>query len=203
MNDLHPILQFLVHYGYWLAVPLMILEGPIITIVMGFLSSFGFFNIFVVITLAVLSDLISDAIYYWSGYHGGPKVLEKLKISQLHENNELQRLRQRFLEHPGKIFFGVKVLTGIAHTTFVLAGVTRINYLRILKYTIPGGIVWSAGLAILGYYFGKHAMTLSQFISRAGIVLFITLIGFLFYYLWFGKYLSRKFAIWREKINGH
>lgn len=199
--ELHPILQFLIHYGYWIAVPIMVLEGPIITIVMGFLSSLGFFNILIVICLGVISDLVSDTIYYWSGYHGGPKVLAKLKIPQIQDNQSLQKLKQRFEEHPGKIFFGAKVLTGIAHSTFVLAGVTRINYAKILKYSIPGGIVWSTGLAALGFYFGRHAYTIHSFLTKTGIILFSLLVLFLLYKFWFGKYLARKFVVWKGRLN--
>lgn len=195
MND---VLQFLITYGYWLAMPIMILEGPIITIVMGFLASFGFFNIFIVIILGVISDLISDFIYYWSGLRGGPKVLSKFKINQLEDNDILQKMRLRFQDHPWKIFFGAKVLTGIAHTTFVLAGVTKFGYKRMLKYTIPGGIIWSAGLAVLGYYFGKHATTISELLSRTGLILFFALVAFLLYKFWFGRYISKKFAAWHS-----
>ena len=196
--DLNPILQFISTYGYWIAIPVMIIEGPIITIVMGFLASLGLFNIFLVIALGVISDLISDTIYYWSGYHGGPKVLEKLKISQLHKNNSLKELKSRFDEHPGKIFFSVKVLTGLAHSTFVLAGVTRVKYLRTIKFAFPGGIVWSTGLAALGYYFGQNATDISKFLSRTGIILFCVLVVFLFYKFWFGKFIARKYAVWRN-----
>lgn len=198
MTELHPALQFIAQYGYWIAVPIMIIEGPIITIIMGFLASVGVFNIYTVIGLGVISDLISDTIYYWSGYHGGSKVLEKLKIPLAHENDTLQKLKSRFEEHPGKIFFSVKVLTGLAHSTFVLAGVTRIKYLRMLKYTIPGGIIWSTGLAILGYFFGRNATDISKFLSRTGIILFSILVFFLFYKFWFGKYIAKKFAVWRN-----
>lgn len=201
MNDLHPILQFISTYGYWIAIPIMIVEGPIITIVMGFLSSFGLFNILLVIMLATVSDLISDTIYYWSGYHGGPKVLEKLKITQVHGNEELQKLKLRFEQHPGKIFFGAKVLTGIAHATFVLAGVTRINYGKILKFSIPGGIAWSSGLAILGFYFGKNTTSIGKLLSSTGIILFSSLLAFLFYKFWFGKYISKKYAVWKSRNN--
>ncbi len=199
----HPILQFISTYGYWIAIPIMILEGPIITIVMGFLSSLGLFNIFVVIALGMFSDLISDAIYYWSGYHGGPKVLEKLNIPLPHENDSLQRLKERFLAHPGKIFFSVKVLTGLAHTTFVLAGITRVKYTKILKYSVPGGIIWSSGLAVLGYYFGRNATDIGRLLSRTGIILFSVLAFFLFYRFWFGKYIARKYAVWKERNDGN
>ena len=205
MNELNPILSFLIQYGYWLAVPIMILEGPIITIVMGFLASFGFFNIFIVIIFGVVSDLISDFIYYWSGLRGGPKVLSKFKISQLADNGILQKMRQQFQKHPWNFFFGAKVLTGVAHTTFVLAGVTKFGYKRMLKYTIPGGIVWSAGLAVLGYYFGKSAISIQKFLSTSGIILFLLLILFLIYKFWFGKYIARKLVNWnysRSVISG-
>ncbi|MBI4050530.1 MAG: DedA family protein [Candidatus Doudnabacteria bacterium] len=203
MNDLHPILQFISTYGYWIAIPIMIFEGPVITIVMGFLASLGLFNILIVIALGAISDLISDLIYYWSGYHGGPRVLEKLKIPQVHQNNSLQELKERFEKHPGKIFFGVKVLTGLAHSTFVLAGVTRVNYGKILRYSVPGGLIWSTGLAVLGYYFGKNATDISKLLTRTGIILFSALAAVLFYKFWFGKYIARKYAVWKERNNGN
>jgi membrane-associated protein len=202
MNALPAILLFLIRYGYFVAVPIMILEGPIITIVMGFLCSLGFFNLLAVIVLGVISDLISDTIYYWSGYHGGPKVLKKLKISQIDQGNQsLQKLKDRFEQHPGKIFFSAKVLTGLAQSTFVLAGVTRINYPKVLKYTIPGGIIWTGSLAILGYYFGRYATDISKFLSRTGLVLFFLLASFLVYKFWFGQYISQRFAVWKARSN--
>ena len=201
MNEIHPILQFMHQYGYWIAVPIMIIEGPIITIAMGFLSSLGYFTLPVVIGLSVLSDLISDSIYYWSGYRGGPAVMNKLKIPQLHENNSLQKLKDRFEKHPGKVFFGAKVLTGLAHSTFVLAGVTKVDYKKILRYSIPGGLVWSTGLGLLGFYFGRYATSIGRFLSMLGLIVFIVLIVFLFYKVWLGEFLSKKLAVWRQNGN--
>lgn len=198
---MHPALQFIAHYGYWIAVPIMILEGPFITIIMGFLSSFGLFNIFIVIGLGVISDLISDTILYRIGYHGGPWVLKKFKIREIQHNAKLTELRRQFNEHTGKIFFSAKVLTGVAQSTFVLAGLTKINYRKILKFSIPGGIVWSSGLAILGYYFGRHTTTVSKFLSRTGIILFSLVILVLLYKFWFGKYLARRYELWKEKFE--
>lgn len=201
MNEAQEILAFLIRYGYWLAVPIMILEGPLITIAMGFLCSLGFFNIFLVIALGAVSDLISDSIYYLSGYHGGPKVLARLELPQTDDNQTLQKLKDRFNEHPFQIFFGAKVLTGIAHSTFVLSGVTHVNYGKILKYSIPGGLLWSTGLALLGFYFGENTTSIGKFLSASGLALFSLLLAFLVYKFWFGKYIARKFAVWKEKYN--
>ena len=199
MSELNPILEFLSHYGYWIAIPIMIVEGPIITLVMGFLSSFGLFNIFIVIALCFLADLISDAFYYWTSYYGGEKVLSKLRIPHVQENGSLLKLKKRFEEHLAKILFTAKILPGVTNTTLVLAGVVRIRYWRVFKSSILGGLIWSTGLATLGFYFGRHARSISGIISSVGIIFFILLILFLFYIFWFGKFIARKYAIWRDR----
>lgn len=195
-------IQFIIQYGYWIAVPIMIIEGPVTTLVMGFFASLGLFDVFIVGLLAFISDMISDAFYYWSGHRGGPAVLKRLKIPGGVDNDGLRKLKKRFTTHPGKIFFLAKVLTGIAHSTFVLAGVTRVGYRKILKYSIPGGLVWSFGLAFLGFYFGVQVNNISRFLSRAGLIIFGLLVLFLVYEFWLGKFLIKKYAVWQGKVNG-
>jgi membrane protein DedA with SNARE-associated domain len=197
----HSILQFIQHYGYWIAVPIMIIEGPIITLVMGALASFGYFNPVAVAVFGFTADLVSDTFWYWSGYHGGDRVLARLKIPQSEDNKTLQRMKDRFESHPGKIFFGAKVLPGITSTTMVLAGAVKTNYLKVLRYSVWGGMIWSAALTGIGYFFGRRAAGLNQLLSRAGIVFFILLALFLFYEFWFGRYLAKKIAVWRQN-NG-
>lgn len=199
--ELSPFLQFLADYGYWIAVPIMILEGPFITIIMGFFASLGLFDIYVVITLSVISDLFSDTFYYAIGRHAGPPILSRFKVPGGTDHENLQKLRQRFERYPGRIFFTAKVLTGIAHSTFALAGVVKYSYKKVLPYSIPGGIIWSAALGMLGFYFGWQATNISRFLSSAGLVLFGLLVLFLFYEFYLGKRLARKFVVWRSRYN--
>ena len=191
-------LQFIQDYGYWIALPIMILEGPIITLVMGALASFGYFNPLVVVAFGVAADLVSDSFWYWTGYHGGGKILAKLKIADTGDNQTLQKLKDRFESHPGKFFFAAKVLPGITGTSMGLAGAVKINYLRVMYYSVWGGIVWSGILTAIGYYFGKQVTNINAILSRAGVVVFIILVLFLFYEFWFGRFLAKKFAVWRE-----
>lgn len=200
MQELTPVFEFISTYGYWIAIPLMIIEGPVITMVMGFLASTGAVNIFLVILLGTSSDLISDTIYYYVGRHGSPWVLKKFEIFKLEKNQSLRHLKEKFETHPGKIFFSSKVLTGLAHSTFVLAGVTRINYFRILKYTIPGGIIWSTGLALIGYYFGKNIILITHHLTTVGIIFFALLILFLLYHLTLKKHIRRLYGPWKARL---
>ena len=65
------IFDFLSHYGYWMMLPLMIIEGPIITIIASMLAKLGAFNIFIVFILSVAGDMIGDIILYYLGYKLG------------------------------------------------------------------------------------------------------------------------------------
>ena len=42
------IFFFLQHYGYWVMLPLMIIEGPVATVIAALLASLGAFNIWLV-----------------------------------------------------------------------------------------------------------------------------------------------------------
>ena len=202
MNEISPILQFIQHYGYWIAIPIMIIEGPVITVIMGFLSSLGVFNLSTVIGLGVIADLISDTFYYWSGRHGGELVLKKLKIPHhFSPQKDIENLKAKFEAHPKKIIFFSKILPGVTNTTYVLAGVARLGYRKVMQIGVFGGLIWTTGLALFGYYFGRHAINLERIIVKIGAMVFVLILCYMFYRFWLKKYIARKAAVWRENGN--
>ena len=50
------------YYKYWLIFPIMVLEGPIITVISGFLVSLGTLNAFVAYPLLFFGDLLGAAL---------------------------------------------------------------------------------------------------------------------------------------------
>jgi len=56
--------EFLKHYGYWVMLPLMIVEGPVVTLFAAIMASLGAFNVWIVLVFSILGDLIGDAIFY-------------------------------------------------------------------------------------------------------------------------------------------
>ena len=57
---------WLVHYKYLALFPLTRVEGPIITVIMGFFSSLGYINFFFAYAIIVVGDLVGDAFHYLS-----------------------------------------------------------------------------------------------------------------------------------------
>ena len=186
----HPS-QELIHilslWGYPTMLLLMTLEGPIVTIVAAFLSSLGYFNIFVVFGLSAAGDVLGDIVLYSIGYFGGQKILPRvesfLKISQ----STSQKLRKQFNENSGRIIFYVKSTTGLSYITFITAGTLKMRLSKFVKFSILGGLVWSSLLDIIGYFFGYAAEKISEYIKYAGYIIFAAAV-----ILFFGISLYKK-----------
>jgi membrane protein DedA with SNARE-associated domain len=184
----HPpqeLIHILSFWGYPTMLFLMIVEGPIVTIIAAFLASLGYFNIFVVFALSVAGDVIGDIILYHIGYFGGQKILPKvekfLKVSQ----STVEKLKKKFHENSGKIIFYVKSTAGLSYITFITAGTLRMRFSKFVKFSILGGLVWSSFLVIIGYFFGYAAEQISQYLKYAGYLIFaaavIFFVGLVFY----------------------
>lgn len=179
------IFQFLHLYGYWIMLPLMIIEGPVVTLISAILASLGAFNVFVVLFLSILGDMIGDVILYWTGYRFGMGFVRSVgKYMGITERLVL-RMEKYFARHGGRTIFLVKSTTGLAWATFVTAGIVRMDFKKFLKNSFYGGIVWSGFLVFIGYFYGYLWREVKQYIEWIGWVIFasaaITLAGIMVY----------------------
>jgi membrane-associated protein len=174
------IFHFLSHYGYWIMLPLMVIEGPVITIISAMLAKLGAFNVYIVFMLSVLGDMIGDAILYWLGYVFGIAFVRKIgKYMGITESLVL-RMEKYFEKHGGKTIFTVKATTGLCWATFTAAGIVKMDFKKFIKYSFLGGLAWSAFLVILGYFYGYMWAELKQYISWIGwIIASLALVSFL------------------------
>jgi membrane protein DedA with SNARE-associated domain len=166
------IFQFLHHYGYWMMVPLMILEGPIVTVIAAMLASLGAFNVFLVLIFSILGDVIGDVALYALGYRFGMGFVRHVgKYMGITEKLVL-RMQEYFKKHGGKTIFAVKSTTGLCWATFTAAGVAKMDFRNFLKNSIYGGIVWSGFLVAMGYFYGYLWRDIKQYIQWVGWIIF-------------------------------
>ena len=186
------IFEFLRHFGYWIMLPLMIIEGPVITIIASMLAKLGAFNIFLVFVFSVLGDMIGDIILYYLGYALGNRFVEKIGKYLGITENLILKMEKYFEKHGGTTIFTVKSTTGLCWATFAAAGIVKMDFRKFLKYSFLGGIVWSGFLVILGYFYGYMWAELRHYMKIAGwivMALAIISIGIIQTYK---KYQSKK-----------
>lgn len=162
------IFEFLRHYGYWAMLPMMIIEGPIATIIAAMLASLGAFAWPVVLLFSVAGDMIGDVILYGLGYRYGMGFVKRVgKYIGITESLVL-RMESYFLKHGGKTIFAVKSTTGLCWAAFTAAGIVKMDFRKFLKYSFSGGLVWSGFLVAMGYFYGYLWREIKQYISWIG-----------------------------------
>jgi membrane-associated protein len=180
------LISYLQFWGYPIMLLLMIIEGPIVTIIASFLASLGFFEWHLVYILSVFGDIIGDIVFYFIGFFGGPKVVEKFKKTLKIKESSLDYIRNSFQTKGAAIIFYVKISTGLSLITFVLAGTMKMKFSKFLQFSFLGGLVWSAFLVALGYFFGGLAEEIEKYIKFAGWIIF-SLAILLFFFINFKK----------------
>lgn len=143
-------------YGYIALFPLAVLEGPIITVIAGFLVSLGVMNPFIVYGIIVLGDVLGDGFWYLVGRHGGNWQLVK-RIEDwfgVHEDG-VEAARKNFLSHRYKMMMASKLAWGLGSAGLVAAGRVGVPYLTFATTCLVVTMTQAAFFLGLGYFFGE------------------------------------------------
>ncbi|HIP50341.1 MAG TPA: DedA family protein [Candidatus Pacebacteria bacterium] len=165
------IIQFLSEYGYWIILPLMIIEGPIVTLIAAFMASLGVFNIYVIFLLSILGDVLGDVIFYWIGCKGGIHFVRRVGKYIGITEELVVKMEKFFASHGGKTIFAVKSTTGLCWATFIAAGIVKMPFRKFVGYSVLGGLVWSGFLVIMGYFFGYLYEQIVDYINYSGLII--------------------------------
>jgi len=183
MLDSQQLLEFISQYGYWILFPLMIIEGPIVTLIGGGLAALGVLRVELVFLLSIFGDLTMDIILYYIGFYGNARLRKRIAKHSKWEKRRIL-VRNFFKKHGGKVIFFVKISSGLCYVTFITAGMIRMPLKRFLFFSLVGGIIWSGLLVGLGYFYGHLYQEISGKIEQAGIIVILlttlTFIGIIF-----------------------
>lgn len=186
------IFEFLSQYGYWIMLPLMIIEGPVVTLISAMLASLGAFNIFIVLIFSMLGDVIGDIIFFGAGYFFGMSFVRRIGKYIGITENLVCKIGKHFEKHGGKIIFAVKSTTGLCWATFTAAGIAKMNFSKFLKYSILGGIIWSGFLVGMGYFYGYLWREIKQYIEWVGWLIFAVAIATFIFINIYKSYKAKK-----------
>ena len=161
--------------------PLMMVFGPIVTLVASFMASLGVFNVYVVFVISLVAGMIGDVLLYGAGRKWGIGSVRRVgKYIRVTEKS-VEKMERAFECHGGKMIIAVKSTTGLCWVTFIAAGIVKMPFWRFFGYTIIGGLVWSGSLVILGYFFGYMYSQIAKYISFGGwllaVIIVMTIVG--------------------------
>lgn len=171
------LMQWVIAHGYWALFWGMVVEGPIITILGGFLTSLGYFNIIKVYLIIVLADLLGDWIAYAIGYFGRKRVLIKLFSWLQIPEQKLLDIDKFFVSHGGKSVFVSKFVAGAGSWTLISAGIARMNLKKFFWSSFIAAIIKSALYIGIGFVFGGLYNVIGRIMNTTGTIVTLLIIA--------------------------
>jgi membrane protein DedA with SNARE-associated domain len=166
--DYSIIVHFLLKFGYPIVFLLVVYEGPFATIISAFLAASGFFNVFILYPVVVFADLTGDIIWYYVGYFGREKIINRwgrflgLPYNRL---DKLEKINERFKNHQAKVMFVAKVTHVIGFPFLIAAGIFKWDIKKYIWFnflaTLPKSLLW----IIIGYFFGQASVLVNEYLK--------------------------------------
>lgn len=124
----------------------------------------------------IVAAILGDNVGYSIGRRSGPRLFKK-KDSLLFKQEYVAKAEQFYTEHGGKTIIAARFMPIIRTFAPVVAGVGKMPRKKFFSYNIVGGVVWGAGMPLLGYTVGAKIPHLDQYIDK--VMLAVVAISFL------------------------
>ncbi len=182
-------LQWVLISGYSALFIAMVFEGPVVTAAGAFAAALGYMDIYIVLVLSVLGNLLPDFVLYFVGFWGRTNLAEKYARRLGLTEERIAALEKLLETHPGKALTIIKLLPIIPTPGLILAGATRMSVKKYVFWSLVITLPTSLFYLVLGYYFGAAYATVVRYLEYGG---YFAVIAAAFFGLVF--YLHRKIS---------
>ncbi|MBS1182005.1 MAG: hypothetical protein H6Q99_1885 [Proteobacteria bacterium] len=185
MIDHAALMSMMSSYGLWVLTPLAVLEGPIVTVIAGYLASLTILSLWQVIPCVIAADIVGDSLLYLLGRLAlgslGPTWRDRLGLSP----RRLYSLMRGFRRHGTRILVVAKLTHAAGFAALTAAGAARMPFVTFLLANTLASIPKSLVFVTLGYLFGSAYETIAGWLSveAAALVLALGVGGGLVVYL--------------------
>ena len=130
------------------------LPGDSLLFTAGFLASQNIFNIWILLPLITLGAIGGDSVGFWTGRKFGSWLI-KQKESFFFQKKHLETAKRFYDLHGGKTLILARFMPAIRTFAPIVAGMAEMNYGSFITYNVIGGLLWSFGMTLLGYFLGS------------------------------------------------
>ncbi|WP_171052971.1 DedA family protein [Streptomyces marianii] len=110
--------------------------------------------LWVVCTLIVLAAIIGDQVGYLFGRKVGPALFHR-PDSRFFKQENVEKAHEFFEKYGPKSLVLARFVPIVRTFTPIVAGVSRMNYRSFITFNVIGGVLWGAGVTLLGAALGK------------------------------------------------
>ena len=172
---------FTIAFGAAFIVPIP--SGSILMAASAF-AKFGYFNIYWVIILSIIGNIIGDNLGYWLARIYGREVLSRIGFRRILESRSFRNIEEKFNERPGFIIFASRFEVLSTLSVNLLSGVSKTPYKKYLAHELIGSVMQVCFYSLLGYFFADRWESINTTIGKVMLIGALVLILFI---ISFGK----------------
>lgn len=140
------------------------LPGDTLLFGAGLYASQGRISIWLLVLSVIIAAILGDNVGYSIGRRTGHRIFKK-KDSLLFKHEYIEQAEKFYERHGGKTIIMARFMPIIRTFAPVVAGVGKMPRQRFVAFNVIGGLLWGAGMPLLGYTIGSRIPELDKYIE--------------------------------------
>ena len=173
-------------YGIAILAPLVVVEGPIVTIVAAYMASLKLLDLGNVILCVIIADVVGDCILYAMGRG----LLDWLPLSIRRKfgvsRRRMAQMIRTFRDNGVRLLVIGKLTHAVGFAVLFAAGAARMPFLTFVLANLLATIPKSLILVAIGYMFGSAHAVMAEWFS-VGSVIVLGLMAATLLVLWYRR----------------
>ena len=166
------ILHLIFVYRYWVLLPLVLLEGPLVGLACGVLVSLGYLNPAAAFAILVAGDAGKDVCYYALGRYGRRSQALVARLRSWKKAAEWsRRLNEHWHRHTRRMMLLSKLAYGLSTPGLISAGAADLPFTRFLRHSLPISLLQCAGFMGMGALLGRSWQAAGRFAQLAEVLI--------------------------------
>lgn len=169
-TDIYALIQ---DYGLMIIAPIALLEGPVVSVVSGYLAKAGLIKVPQTFSVLVLADLVGDCIVYAIGRKGRARVALPWLAACGVTRRRLAQVLRSFRTKGGRILVVGKLTHSAGFAVLLAAGMARMSFPRFVALNLLATLPKVAVFMALGWWFGQIADRVGNWLLGGTILVLI------------------------------
>lgn len=145
----------------------LLIPGELVVVAAGICAASGGVSLTAVMAAAVVGAIAGDSIGFFMGRRLRTTISRRLSAKRWNRAQEWLKRRGR------PAIFLARFTPFLRSVMPPTAGAAKINYRVFLLWSVPAGILWGAGSALLGYYAARHSVALLHWAATIALGLLV------------------------------
>lgn len=186
------LITLILQYRYFALYPAVFLEGPLVTMLAGFLVSLNILDPIISLIIITAGDVSSDTFFYCLGWlskiwHRTAWVAKRFQLA-----GKEKTFIRIFNRHGIKMVIIGKLTHALAGIVFMGAGYSRISPLRVLNYSVLGAFGKAMIFMYVGYLAGTAYERFYFYLEYGSLIISLLIIVSVFLFFHYSKKIIRS-----------